>query len=104
MTQGEKLNREEAAVLAEMAGALAHPSRIAIMCLLSKDEQAPATVKFIYSHLGQSQPVISRHLGVLRNAGLLQKYKSGKKTFYHISDHKLAQSISDFFRQSYGQL
>jgi ArsR family transcriptional regulator, arsenate/arsenite/antimonite-responsive transcriptional repressor len=34
--------------------------------------------------LGQSQPAVSHHLGLLRMAGLIEPRRAGKHNFYHL--------------------
>ena len=81
---------------ADMIKALAHPSRMSIMCLLCHNKKL--TVKCIYKELNLQQPVISRHLGILRNAGLVKRIAEGAQTFYEVSNNdKYVKHISKCF-------
>ncbi len=40
----------------------------------------PATVTELIEHVGQSQPLVSWHLGKLRVAGIVQTRRSGRET------------------------
>lgn len=84
--------------LSEMLKAIAHPSRMAIMFLLCNDKNKKMTVKCVYEQLNMPQPVISRHLGILKNSGLLRRVVKGSKTFYEIEENnKNVQHISKCF-------
>jgi ArsR family transcriptional regulator len=72
--------------LAEMLKAMSHPARISIMHLICCDTEKRLTVKFIYQKLDMSQPVISRHLGILKNSGLVERVSEGQLTFYQLCD------------------
>lgn len=57
------------------------PSRVKIMMLLNDGEM---TVSEIVSHFEMTQPSISHHLSVLRNAGIVQSRKEGKEIYYSL--------------------
>jgi len=65
--------------------ALADPTRLRIMRLLADMELAVGEVAQI---LGQSQPRVSRHVGILCDAGLAERRREGSWTF-------LRQTISE---------
>ncbi len=71
--------------LSEMLKSLAHPSRISIVYLLTQNKEKKMTVKSIYKELKMSQPVISRHLGILKNSGVLQRISEGINIYYELS-------------------
>src|SRR4051812_34433992 len=84
--------------LSEMLKAIAHPSRIYIMLLLCKEPNTRMTVKSIYEKLNMAQPVISRHLGILRNNGLVTRMAEGSNTFYELNKaNRNAKQISKCF-------
>lgn len=68
--------------LSEMLKALGHPSRIAILWLLCNAPGGKLTVKRIYETLKMTQPAVSRHLGILKACGLLNRYTHGQDTYY----------------------
>jgi DNA-binding transcriptional ArsR family regulator len=87
---------KEANELFEMLKAIAHPSRLAIMYLLSRQKEKRMTVKCIYKELDAAQPVISRHLIILKNTGLLKRINEGSSIFYELCENnKLVKTISD---------
>lgn len=68
--------------------ALSHPIRQQI---LTKLEERPATVRELTDKISASQPVISQHLKILREAGLIDATPSGVKRIYHIEDARLKE-------------
>ena len=62
--------------------AAADPTRLRILDLLTAGE---LTVSELVSILGQSQPRVSRHLKVLVDAGLLERFREGSWVFHRVS-------------------
>jgi len=75
---------------AEVAKAIAHPLRIAIVNFLKDGEQC---VCDIAQHIGSERSNVSRHLSVMVNAGLLEYRKEGLKVIYRLK----CACIVDFF-------
>lgn len=63
--------------------AAAEPTRLRILLLLQTGE---LNVKDLTLILGQSQPRISRHLKLLVEAGLVDRFRDGSWVYFHISD------------------
>jgi ArsR family transcriptional regulator len=63
--------------------AAAEPTRLRILLLLRAGE---LTVKDLTEILGQSQPRISRHLKLLAEAGLVERFRDGSWVYFHVSD------------------
>ncbi|CAD7286846.1 ArsR/SmtB family transcription factor [Campylobacter suis] len=61
--------------------ALAHPLRIRIIEILSDKKMS---VSEICELLGKEQAIISKHLGVLKNNGILKAEKVGLNVFYSV--------------------
>ncbi|MEK0085580.1 ArsR/SmtB family transcription factor [Benzoatithermus flavus] len=59
--------------------AAADPSRLRLLAICSQGEW---TVSELVQILGQSQPRISRHLKILAEAGLLDRFREGSWVFY----------------------
>src|SRR6187399_3260937 len=57
----------------------ADPSRLRLLAICSQGEW---TVSELVQVLGQSQPRISRHLKILADAGLLDRFREGSWVFY----------------------
>ena len=65
--------------------ALAAPPRRAILEQLAEGERsAGALVTAIQAHTPMSQPAVSQHLGVLRDAGLVTVRVAGRRRLYAI--------------------
>ncbi|WP_075997444.1 ArsR/SmtB family transcription factor [Salaquimonas pukyongi] len=60
--------------------ALADPTRRAIFERLCR--KGDQTVKALTGHAGISQPAVSKHLGVLKRAGLVADRQNGRQTHY----------------------
>lgn len=62
--------------------ALADPTRVAIVNMLAGAEEVCVCV--FANELGLSQPTISHHLRILREAGLVQARKAGTWAYYRL--------------------
>lgn len=67
---------------AEVAKAIAHPVRIAVLEYLKDGEQC---VCDIAEAVGTERSNLSKHLSVMTSAGILQSRKDGLKVFYCVS-------------------
>ena len=68
--------------------ALAEPHRRQILDLLREDERP---VNELVTHLRISQPGVSKHLKVLREAGLVHVRRAGKQRWYGLAPQPLAE-------------
>src|SRR5438445_1663518 len=59
-------------------------TRLRILALLS---EAELTVSDLTDILRQSQPRISRHLKLLAEAGLIERFREGTWAFFRLSEH-----------------
>jgi DNA-binding transcriptional ArsR family regulator len=59
---------------------LADPTRRAIFERLCREGEQ--TVHALTGHAGVSQPAVSKHLGVLKQAGLVRDRRAGRETHY----------------------
>ncbi len=75
---------------AEIAKAIAHPLRIAIIDFLKDGERC---VCDIAEFVGSERSNVSRHLSVMVNAGVLEHRKEGLKVIYKLK----TPCILDFF-------
>jgi DNA-binding transcriptional ArsR family regulator len=62
---------------AQVFKALAHPDRLRLTCLLA--ERADATQHELVEELGWPQSTVARHLGTLRERGLVTGHRSGSE-------------------------
>jgi len=75
---------------AEIAKAIAHPLRLAIIAFLKDGEQC---VCDIAEYVGSERSNVSRHLSVMVKAGVLEYRKEGLKVIYKLK----CPCILDFF-------
>jgi ubiquinone/menaquinone biosynthesis C-methylase UbiE/DNA-binding transcriptional ArsR family regulator len=80
MSQSADLSTDD---LVTALKAAAEPTRLRILLLLAAGE---LNVKDLTLILGQSQPRISRHLKLLAEAGLVERFREGSWVYFHISD------------------
>lgn len=73
--------------------ALAHPTRRQILQDLKVGELAAGQIA---ARFDASGPTISRHLGVLRGAGLVTERRDGNRILYSLVGERLALSVGDF--------
>jgi ArsR family transcriptional regulator len=69
--------------LLTMLRAVGDPTRLRLLLIL---REAELTVSELTQILGQSQPRVSRHLKLLCDAGLLQRFKEGSWVFYRAAE------------------
>src|SRR5260370_42465158 len=70
---------------------LADQTRRAIFERLSRDGEE--TVRVLTDHSGVSQPAVSKHLGVLKLAGLVRYRREGRQTHYRAEPQGLGPLI-----------
>ncbi len=69
------------AARAAVAKALAHPSRLAILDALS---HGPMCVFELRRLIGSRFPTVSKHLAVMKNAGLIADERRGPRVYYRL--------------------
>ena len=75
---------------AKIFHALSDPIRLEIMDFLRDGEKC---VCKITPHLNLSQPLVSRHLRILKNAGLVKRRKEGTWHHYSLTDKRITELI-----------
>jgi len=76
---------------AEIAKAVAHPLRVAVIDFLKDGERC---VCDIAGHVGSERSNVSRHLSVMVRAGVLTCRKDGLKVFYTLKTPCVAEFLS----------
>jgi ArsR family transcriptional regulator len=71
--------------------AVAEPTRLRLMAVCARSE---LTVSDLVQILGQSQPRVSRHLKLLCEAGLLDRFREGNWVFYRLASTPLASLLA----------
>src|ERR1700686_249172 len=85
---------ETGASMGELLAALravAETTRLRLLVLCAGGE---LTVSELAQILGQSQPRVSRHLKLLCDAGLLDRFREGSWVFYRLSSGSAASALS----------
>ena len=72
------LTEDDAAVLAAGFKALADPVRLRLLSLIAAAPEGTACSCDLEEPVGRSQPTVSHHLGLLAEAGLITKERSGR--------------------------
>lgn len=72
--------------------ALCDPSRLALLCELAECNR-PRTVKEIAACCPTDLSVVSRHLGLLRDAGILKYQRKGREVYYTIDCAAVASRL-----------
>lgn len=76
---------------AEIFKALAHPVRLRIVCgLVNKEE---CNVSIMVEKLGISQPNVSQHLNILKNAGVITGYRKGTQICYKVTNDAVKKIV-----------
>lgn len=75
--------------------ALGDPNRLRILAHLI-EMQERLTVSQIAKRFPIDLSVVSRHLAILRDAGILISDKRGKEVFYTVNHNHLASCLTDF--------
>jgi len=74
---------------------LADKTRLRILLLLTRHNELH--VRALCDLLGQSQPAVSHHLGLLRMAGLIEPRREGKHNFYRVMPMQVQQLLRHVF-------
>ncbi|MET9240941.1 metalloregulator ArsR/SmtB family transcription factor [Nonomuraea sp. NPDC003709] len=80
----EPLPRSEAERLAEALRAVADPTRLQLLSMITGSPTGEACVIDLTAPLGLTQPTVSHHLRILVEAGLLTRDKRGKWSWYAV--------------------
>ena len=79
----------DAAVLAEAFKALGDPVRLRLLSLLATSDDGEVCACDLVEPVGKSQPTVSHHLKVLRDAGLVTATRRGVNIWYAVVPEQL---------------
>lgn len=85
------LDAEEAESLASALKVIADPTRLRLLSLIQAQPDNEACVCNLTEPLGLTQPTVSHHLKVLRDAGLVERERRGNWAYYRIVGDQLDQ-------------
>jgi len=97
--QAERLFERTAARVGELAPrmkAFADPTRAMLLALIGRFEGMHLTVGDLAQQLGVSQPTVSGHLRLLREAGLVQLERRGNKALHRLDRDALHGLLAGF--------
>jgi ArsR family transcriptional regulator len=86
----KNLESEITQLHAEICAGLADPNRIMILYTLAQNAR---NVTEICTELEMPQPLVSRHLKVLRERGMVNTERRGTVIIYSLSDGRLIQAL-----------
>ena len=86
----EPLSPAAATELAGVLKAIADPTRLLLLSLIQAHEDGEACVCDLTYPVGLTQPTVSHHLRVLRDAGLVTRSKRGTWAYYKAVPDRLA--------------
>ena len=86
----QNLETEITQLHAEICAGLADPNRIMILYALS---QSPRNVTELCNELNMPQPLVSRHLKVLRERGMVTYKRHGTIVQYILADNRLIEAL-----------
>src|SRR4051812_4541937 len=78
------LDPDAATELAAAFAALADPARLRLLSLIAAQPEGEVCACDLVEPLGKSQPTVSHHLKVLREAGLIEGDKRGTWVWYRV--------------------
>lgn len=76
----------------EVLRAAGESTRLRVLWLLAREELAVMELSAV---LGQSQPRVSRHLKLMAEAGLIERFPEGQKVFYRLSHNPARRALID---------
>ncbi|GAA1396689.1 metalloregulator ArsR/SmtB family transcription factor [Luteococcus peritonei] len=77
---------------ARLFRALGSPIRLQMLRAIAQEDRC---VHALVDLTGASQPLVSQHLRVLRQANLLQARKVGREMHYRLADQHIAHIVAD---------
>lgn len=91
-------------LIAQRFRVLGEPTRIRLLDTL---RDGPATVAELQAGTGASQQNVSKHLGLLLDAGLVRRTKEGNRSYYAIADpglFELCEQVCGSLRRQVAEL
>lgn len=91
------MSAEEASETAALLKVIADPARLRILSMLASADGNEVCVCDLTHPLDLSQPTVSHHMKVLREAGLTRSERRGKWVFHRLIPERLDQ-VADALR------
>lgn len=93
-TTSGSLTREHAVVLARSLKVLANSTRSQLLSVLLAQSDGKASVGTLTEAVGLRQPTVTHHLGLMLEAGLLEREPRGRRVMYSVHPD-IRDTISD---------
>lgn len=87
---------------AQKMKAVGHPIRLRLLCLIARREDP--CVSDLWKCLKQPQPVISQHLAILKQAGIVEAEVQRTRRVYSIADPFIRDMVSRIITESATEL
>lgn len=81
---GEAISEPRAHAIAHQLKAIADPTRLRLVSLISSSENSEACVCNLTDPIGLGQPTVSHHLKIMVDAGILSREKRGIWSYYSL--------------------
>jgi len=81
-----------------------HPVRLELLCAIAREEEP--CVSELWVCVRQPQPVVSQHLAVLKDKGIVRSEVQGNRRIYSITDpfvRRLVDSLKAEYKIQYGE-
>jgi len=85
---------DKAHLASELLKALAHESRLTILCILAEGEKSVSDLEVL---LEQRQSTVSQQLARLRLDGLVSTRRDGKSIYYRIADENVRTILNALY-------
>jgi len=90
-----ELMRNAAGQASTLLATLANEDRLLLLCQLSVGEKSVGELEEL---LDIRQPTLSQQLGVLRNQGLVNTRRDGKRIYYSVADTRAMQVLQLLYK------
>ena len=80
----QPIDADQAERLAQALKVIADPARLRLLSLIGAQPGAEACVCHLIEPLGLTQPTVSHHLRVLRQAGLVEREQRGSWAYFRV--------------------
>lgn len=87
--------QEAATGVAALLKTLGNPDRLLLLCQLSQGE---CNVSELEERTSINQPTLSQQLTVLRNEGLVNTRREGKRIYYSVADEKVLILLTTLYQ------
>ncbi|GGW89879.1 ArsR/SmtB family transcription factor [Alteromonas halophila] len=74
---------------------LANKTRLMVLCSLLEEELSVTTM---LTFIPVTQPVLSQHLAILRDASLVATRREGQTIYYRLADDRIRETIGLLYR------